>query len=76
MNINTMLSSVPGVPANESVNQKSRVLAELLRSEGHDISEHGVRKWFARNAIPADWLTRVTTMARKSSPRFDPFTFA
>lgn len=76
MNVNTILSSVPGVPAREGVNQKARVLSELLRADGHEITEFGVRQWFARNKIPAVWLGRVTTMARKTSPKFDPFTIA
>lgn len=76
MDIHNMLSNVPGVPASESVNQKARVLAGLLQGEGYDISEHGVRKWFSRKAIPADWLGRVTAMARKSAPKFDPFNYA
>jgi hypothetical protein len=75
MNVSIMLSNVPGVPGSESRQQKSKVLAELLRAEGHDITEHGVRQWFIRNSIPGDWLARVTALARKRAPRFDPFTF-
>jgi len=70
-----MLSDIPGVPRTESVLQKSRILAEMLRAEGHDVSEHGVRKWFIHGSIPSKWLTRVTAMARKSAPKFDPFTY-